>query len=99
VTRDQIAEDLLTIVLTIGNELPPPSAAPRDPVVPADVRLAEWSYVKGLASFAIMQLRDRLLDADRTLADLAAHATAPSRRADVDATSQTVVDTRRGRRP
>ena len=79
-TRDQIAADLLAIVLRIGNELPPePSTS--DPDLPADVRLAEWSYVKGLASFAIMQLRDQLLEPDRTLAEVARHAVVASRHA------------------
>jgi hypothetical protein len=61
-TRDQIAEDLLELVLRIGNELPAQYDEQRAAAgMPASVREAEWAYVKGLASHGIMQLRDRFL--------------------------------------
>ena len=59
-TREQIAADLLAIALRIANELPP-QASPDNPTLPEDVRAAEWVYVKGIASHAILQLRERLM--------------------------------------
>jgi len=68
-TRDQIAEDLMTLVVRIGNELPPLD----DSTLPADIRAAEWAYIKGLASAEILRLRDRLvgLAAPQSLSELA----------------------------
>jgi len=79
-TRDQIADDLLTLVLRIGNELPAREGG-IESALPRDVREAEWSYVKGLASHAILSLRDRLLGVapETSLVDLATRS-GPSRR-------------------
>jgi hypothetical protein len=76
-TRDQIAADLLDLVVRIGNELP---ADVHD--LPADVRAAEWAYVKGLAGHEILQLRDRLLtlSAGASLAAVLEQSGGPSRR-------------------
>lgn len=76
-TREQMAADLLTLVIRIGNELP--AEALED--VPDVVRQAEWAYVKGLASSAVLTLRDRLLSVEPTtsLSALLEHS-GPSRK-------------------
>lgn len=49
----QIASALGELALVIGNDLktPPPSTGLTD---------AEWAYVKGIGSAAVLRLRDRL---------------------------------------
>jgi hypothetical protein len=80
-TREQIAADLMTLVLRIGNELPPLD----DSELPADVRAAEWAYVKGIASHAILTLRDRLLGvAPETSLSQVTEKSGPSRRRDLE---------------
>jgi hypothetical protein len=55
VTRDEIAEALMELVLEIGNGV---GSVDDDALV-----IARRAFVRGLASHAILQLRDRLLSA------------------------------------
>jgi len=50
-TRDQIADGLSILVLQIANN---------DLHLPNGWQPHDWAYVRGLASFRILELRDRL---------------------------------------
>lgn len=67
-TRARIAQLLELVVLEMANKLAPPvdPQAPRPSLEPGaipydrSVSEYEWAYVKGLASGAVLQFRDRL---------------------------------------
>jgi hypothetical protein len=57
-THDHIVAALKLIMLRLANQ-----DDLRDP--PPELELHEWAYVKGIASHAILQLIDRLRNAER----------------------------------